>query len=436
MLRTHREPCQLNRAEADALNRASGERYTQVAIFHWRVYHKKGHWLSQNGAERWNDRVHAEHTPLLHAHSVDAAQQGFYQAIKTARACRKEGLATRFPYKQKLYRTTIWKKSGIRRDGDTLLLARARGLPAIRVSLPVHLRDGVAIREVRLVYDKSKYRYFWHLVVEDGKQPKEAPGSKVVAVDMGEIHPAAMSDGHDTVVITCRELRSQRQYTAKRLAELRQRQSKGKRGSRLWKRLQKRISRFLYQQAKRTRDMEHKVSREVVKTAVEMKAGTIAIGDVRNVANKGKLGKKSNQKVSHWSHGKMRQYLTYKAEAEGIKTVLVSERYTSQTCPSCGCRHKPRGRVYTCGQCGFRAHRDGVGAVNILSMHQHGEPGRICPTGNTTYRIPYRVRVLRSPLDTGHVACGGDSHGEHTQEAAALSCVRSVTENQSNGTIE
>jgi len=414
MIRTHIEPCSLPRDEADALNRASGERYTQVAVFHWRVYRKKGYWLSQNGAERWNDRVNAGQPTLLHAHSIDAAQQGFYKAIKTARACRKAGMDTRFPYRRKKYRTTIWKQTGIRREGDTLLLARARGLAPVRLPLPEHLRDVLQVREVRLVYDKSKRRYFWHFVVENGKQPKEAPGTNVVAVDMGEIHPAAMSDGTDTVVVTCRELRSQRQYTAKRLAELRQRQSKCKRGSRTWKRLQRRINRFLYQQAKRTRDMEHKVSREVVNTAVAMEAGTIAIGDVRDVADKGTLGKKGNQKVSNWSHGKMRQYITYKAEAEGIQTELVNERYTSQTCPSCGCRHKPRGRVYTCGQCGFSGHRDGVGAVNILSVQQHGEPGQICPTGNTTYRIPYNVRVLRSPLDTGQVACG------QPQEAAAL----------------
>jgi putative transposase len=403
----------LNRAEADALNRASGERYTQVAVFHWRVYRKKGHWLSQNGAERWNDRANDGVPKLLHAHSIDAAQQGFYKAIKTARACRKDGLETRFPYKRKKYRTTIWKNSGIRRDGDMLLLARARGLSPIRVALPTHLRDVLAIREVRLVYDTSKRRYFWHIVVEDGKQPKEAPGTNVVAVDMGEVHPAAMSDGKDTVVITCRELRSQRQYTNKRLASLRQRQSRYKRGSRMGKRLQKRINRFLYQQAKRVRDMEHKVSREVVNTAVELEAGTIAIGDVRSVADKGKLGKKSNQKVSNWSHGKLRQYLTYKAESEGITTDLVNELYTSQTCPSCGCRHKPRGRRYVCGQCGFSGHRDGVGAVHILSVQRYGVLGYITPTGSTTYRIPYNVRVLRSPLDTGHVAC-------ETQEAAPL----------------
>ncbi|NJN67014.1 MAG: hypothetical protein HC884_10035 [Chloroflexaceae bacterium] len=82
MIRTHIEPCSLNREEADALNRASGERYTQVMVFHWRTYRKKGHWLSQGGAEKWNDRLNADQPKLLHAHSVDAAQQGFSKAIK------------------------------------------------------------------------------------------------------------------------------------------------------------------------------------------------------------------------------------------------------------------------------------------------------------------------------------------------------------------
>lgn len=419
MIRTHIEPCSLHRSEADALNRASGERYTQVLVFHWRTYRKRGHWLSQGAAEKWNDRVNAGQPNLLQAHSIDAAQQGFSKACKTARECRKAGLDTRYPYKRKKYRTTIWKKSGIRRMGGHLLLSRAKGLPAIRVPLPDDLREVLDILEVRLVYDKRHRRYDWHIVVENGKHPAEAPGTNVVAVDMGEIHPAAMSDGHDTVVITCRELRSQQQYRNKRLASLRQRQSRSQRKSRMWKRIQRRINRFLAQQDKRIRDMQHKVSREVVNVAVEREAGTIAIGDVRDVADQVTLGKKTNQKISNWSHGKLREYITYKAEAEGIQVELVNERFTSQTCPSCGCRHKPRGRVYTCGQCGFSGHRDGVGAVNILSVYQHGAPGHICPTGATTYRLPVN-RVRRSPLDTGHVACAADFGEERTQEAAPL----------------
>lgn len=403
MIRTHILDCNLNHAEADALNRASGGRYSQVMVFHWRVYRHRRHWLSTGAAERWNDRLNAGQPPLLHAHSIDAAQQAFAKACKTAKANRH--LGAKYPHKRMWFRTTIWKQSAIRHQGDRLLLSRAKGHPPITIHLPEHLHSVLRFLEVRLVYDKAKRRYFWHLVVENGKQPKSAPGTKSVAVDLGEVHPAALSDGQDAVVISCRELRSQRQYTAKRLAALRARQAKCKHGSRLWKRLQRRISRFLHQQTRRTRDLEHKISREVVKTAVEMEAGTLAIGDVRDAADGVALGKKANQKVSMWSHGRLRTYITYKAEAEGIKSELVDERYTSQTCPSCRKRHKPRSRVYTCGQCGFSYHRDGGGAVNILSVYVHGEPGCIRPRGRTMYRLPFR-RLRRSPLDTGQVAYG------------------------------
>ena len=51
----------------------------------------------------------------------------------------------------------------------------------------------------------------------------------------------------------------------------------------------------------------------------------------------------------------------------GIKVVKINEAYTSQTCPKCGSRKKPNNRNYTC-KCGFKYHRDGVGAINIRQI--------------------------------------------------------------------
>ena len=65
------------------------------------------------------------------------------------------------------------------------------------------------------------------------------------------------------------------------------------------------------------------------------------------------------------SSGIVRHMLTHKAERLGMQVVLVSERYTTQTCPHCGQRYKPKGRVYRCRWCGFVFHRDGVGAINL-----------------------------------------------------------------------
>ena len=180
------------------------------------------------------------------------------------------------------------------------------------------------------------------------------------------------------MVISCRALRSLNQYTNKRLAVLSHKQAAKVKGSRGWRRLQR-----------RKRDMEHKISREVVDWAVERQAGTIVIGDVRDVADGKRLNRKSQQKVGNWSHGKQRQYITYKAAAEGIEVALQDEAYTSQTCPQCGHRYKPTGREYSCRRCGFLAHRDIVGASNILSLALHGEVGQVIPPRTIKYRQPF-----------------------------------------------
>src|SRR5262245_31080746 len=97
---------------------------------------------------------------------------------------------------------------------------------------------------MRLVWDRCGRRYTWHLIVENGKQPKQAAGTSTVAVDLGEIHPAAATDGETAVVVTARELRAKRQYTAKRLAYLQACQSRCQRKSRRWWRLQRCKNRF------------------------------------------------------------------------------------------------------------------------------------------------------------------------------------------------
>jgi hypothetical protein len=53
------------------------------------------------------------------------------------------------------------------------------------------------------------------------------------------------------------------------------------------------------------RDLEHKISRSIVDTAVEQKANTIVIGDVRDIADGVDKGAKHNQKMSQWNHGKV-----------------------------------------------------------------------------------------------------------------------------------
>lgn len=402
MIRTHTLPCSLPRHEADALNAESGRLYSLTLLWHWRIYRRKGIWLSQSAAEKLGDFMSQT---TLHAHSRDAAQQGFYRACTTIRTLKKQGdTDARYPSRRKRYRTTVWKNTGIRMKGGHLRLARAKGLPPVSIQLPPDLAHvpPAAFLEARLVYDKAGRRYHWHVVVEDAMSPKEATGDQTLAIDLGEIHPAAVANEHGEVVIfSARGLRSINQYRHKRLSTLQARQSKLTKRSRRWKRLQRRKVRLLARNQRQVRDIEHKVMRAVVNYAVEQQAGTVYVGDLRDVGDGKRLKRTAQQKVSGWSHGRQIQYLSYKLAAEGITLHEQSEAYTSQTCPHCGKRNKSEGRNYRCAGCGFRCHRDAVGASNFESLVLHGVFGHVVPV-SIKYRHPFQRR-RRSP-DTGQVA--------------------------------
>jgi hypothetical protein len=68
MIRSHTFRCVLPRADADALNRESGRVYTQTLIWQYRIYRRKGIWLSPGASERLGDFLSST---TLHAHSRD-----------------------------------------------------------------------------------------------------------------------------------------------------------------------------------------------------------------------------------------------------------------------------------------------------------------------------------------------------------------------------
>ncbi|WP_442875741.1 zinc ribbon domain-containing protein [Actinoallomurus sp. NBC_01490] len=112
--------------------------------------------------------------------------------------------------------------------------------------------------------------------------------------------------------------------------------------------------------------------------AVARRIGTLAVGDPRGVLTL-KAGRRHNQRVQAWRIGHLIRCLTDKAEQAGIDLVLVDERGTSSTCPTCHRRvPKPKNRNFTCTRCGFNRHRDLVGGANIA---RHG-PGGTTTTGN------------------------------------------------------
>jgi putative transposase len=376
----------------------SGHIYTGILARHWRIIRKKGIWLPEKLGKKLSD---LNTDAQMHAHSIDAAQEGFYKAWKTAKILKRVDPNAKYPHWPKKFRTTIWKNTAIKHRENLLELSTGRGNPKIIIHLPTTLRNALRFIEVRLVFDKKARHYNWHIVIENGKEAKQALGSNTVSVDPGEIHPAVVGDEISATVITCRERRSVQRGHAKNLASFSKALSRKTKGSRRHKKITRSKAHCKAKYTSVMHDIEHKISRAIVEEAIDRKANTIVYGDVRDIACKINKGKEHNQRISQWNHGKVRSFVEYKAAAEGISLVLQDEHYTSKTCPNCGNRHKPKGRIFKCPACKFQSHRDVVGQINILSAYKFGEPGKLAVPTQVKYRIPLDLRVMRKCRDTG-----------------------------------
>lgn len=403
MIRTIMMACTLPDKQCRELNQESGRIYTRTMVVHRRIYRKHGIWLTYLKHNPALDFFCGPST-LLHSHSVDAAQQDYFEACKTAKELKKSNPDARYPYKRKFYHTTTWKHTAIKIVDGRMRLSLAQGQPRLWIELPQHLRSlpEKAFRQVQLCYSHATNTNTWHLTVEDGAVARASQNSGIMAVDLGEIHPAACTDGETTTIITCRELRANAQHRNKKTSKLQERIARCKRGSKRHRKLVQSRKKLQAKTKNRQRDMLHKVSRAIVEEAEAMGARTIVMGDVRTVADKTaqekRLNRQARQKIANWPHGQLRQYVFYKAAARGIEVEILNEAYTSKTCPQCGQRNKPRGRTYRCPVCGFVGHRDNVGCSNILSRKRYGELARVLPPAEPKYRYPVR-RVMRRPTD-------------------------------------
>lgn len=113
-------------------------------------------------------------------------------------------------------------------------------------------------------------------------------------------------------------------------------------------------------------DQDHKISRAIVDFAQSQRAGTIQLELLANIRQATRTSRKNNRNLHTWSFYRLASFIEYKAQLAGIQVEYVNPAYTSQNCPSCKTRNKAIDRTYICG-CGYQAHRDIVGATNILN---------------------------------------------------------------------
>ena len=124
------------------------------------------------------------------------------------------------------------------------------------------------------------------------------------------------------------------------------------------------------------RDIDHKLSHDIVETAVAHNVKTIKLERLANIHSTTRTSRKNNHSLHNWSFYRLAQFIEYKAKLAGIAVEYVNPAYTSQTCPVCGHVHHANDRNYTC-KCGFHIHRDLLGAMNICNSTEYVGDGNI-----------------------------------------------------------
>ncbi len=339
----------------DILARAAGQLYSNTVKSFWRTVRRKGIWLKPSSMMRWLN------SKTLHAHSADAVVQSFYSAMSSFRVRRTSDPSAKPPSRLRTFYKVQWKKSAIRLVNKILILSNGRGNEPLMVpwqwGLPVLIEIG---------FDGKEYELRATYSINTQLKPK---GDKVAAVDLGEVHSMVGYDGEKVIIMNGRELRSKKRQRNKIIGAFSSLISRTKKGSRRRKKLLKAKRGQLETLDNQINDITHKQTSFLVSMLYSVGVQTLVIGDIRDIRLNNDLGHKVNQKIHQMSHGSIRHKLSYKAENCGIRNVLINEAYTSQECPLCQKRNKTRSRNYSCS-CGFRYHRDGVGAINILKKYR------------------------------------------------------------------
>ncbi|MDT2193271.1 transposase [Paenibacillus larvae] len=115
------------------------------------------------------------------------------------------------------------------------------------------------------------------------------------------------------------------------------------------------------------KDQNHKISRQIVDTAIQENVSIIKLERLENIRKTARTSRKNAKNLHSWTFYQLQQFISYKANLVGIKIVEVNPAYTSSNM-SCLCGEEQRKDRGYDRSCGFNAHRDRVGAINIMNQ--------------------------------------------------------------------
>ncbi|MGW0992510.1 RNA-guided endonuclease InsQ/TnpB family protein [Streptomyces sp. NPDC002520] len=190
----------------------------------------------------------------------------------------------------------------------------------------------------------------WYLLatLDIPETPPNPDPHAFIGVDLGIANIATTSTGHR---------HSGRRLNRRRENDRTLRTRLQKKGTRSAKR---RAKRRAGKEARRTRDINHKISKHIVAEAERTGRG-IALEDLGGIRERARLKKPQRVTINSWAFAQLGDFIAYKARRAGVPLVHVSPAFTSQECSRChhvDKRNRPSQAVFACRSCGFVEHAD------------------------------------------------------------------------------
>ncbi|MFG2723578.1 RNA-guided endonuclease InsQ/TnpB family protein [Streptomyces canus] len=197
--------------------------------------------------------------------------------------------------------------------------------------------------------------WFLNAICEVPEAPQNTDPVDFLGIDLGIVNIATTSDGE---IMAGRELNRVRARERTLRTKLQKKNTPSAK-----RRLRKRRRK----EARRARDINHKIAKHVVAEAERTGRG-IALEDLTGIRERVRLRKPQRATHSSWSFHQLGQFIAYKARKAGVPVMHVDPAYTSRTCAECGHTDKAN-RVsqawFACRYCGFVDHADRNGSRNI-----------------------------------------------------------------------
>jgi len=299
-------------------------------------------------------------TPKLSSSSFiaplpSAVKNEVVNTVRSIIAKYKRGVCKTLPVLRK--QIVTWNNQNYRLEGDAIefpvwMDGKSKRIQ-VRAVITDYQRDRLKGKPGSLRITQKSGKWIAQIAVSE--PDTASPGNIVMGVDLGLKIPA--------VAVT--ETGKTKFSGNGRMNKYMKRKHRSRRKALGKTKKRKAIDRLGNKEQRWMRDQDHKISREIVNFAVSQGVGTIRMEQLANIRETARTSRKNEKNLHTWSFYRLANYIEYKAAMAGIKVEYVDPTHTSQLCPWCGKRNHARDRKYRCS-CGYTAHRDRVGAINII----------------------------------------------------------------------